>query len=71
MPEARVKRPAGQGAHSGRKPVQSSPDHVSPGESLPGNRSLLGYDDPDVAGGSEQPKNDRRKRGDLDKRGLR
>ncbi|WP_147707348.1 hypothetical protein [Microvirga massiliensis] len=71
MPETRVKGPAGQGAHSGRKPVQSSPELALPGEPLPGNRIWTGHDDPALAGGSEQPKDDRRRRGDLEKRGLR
>jgi hypothetical protein len=41
------------------------------GTKQPDERSLTGNDDPSVPGGTEQPKNDRRKRGDLGKRTVR
>jgi hypothetical protein len=71
MLENRVKGLAEQSAHATRKPSHSNPDHLQVEDHRPGNRPLMRHDDPDLSGGGEQPKNDRRKRGDLDKRGLR
>jgi hypothetical protein len=71
MPENHVKGLAGQSAHASRKPSQSSPDLVQIGDHKLGSHPSTKYDNPDLLHGGEQPKNDRRKRGDLDKRGLR
>jgi hypothetical protein len=71
MPENRLKRLAGPSANASQKPSQRGSDHVQVEDHRPGTRPSTGHDDPDLPGGSEQPKNDRRKRGDLDKRGLR
>ncbi|HEV2557032.1 MAG TPA: hypothetical protein VGU45_00235 [Microvirga sp.] len=54
-----------------RKPPR--PDHGGPhtaqvGDQGPGNRPADAGPSPLVPGGSEQPKNDRRRRGDLQKR---
>ncbi len=46
----------------GKAPGRSQPENV------PGNRLPQDDDAPSIPGGSEQPKNDRRKRGDLEKR---
>jgi hypothetical protein len=71
MPENHVKGLAGQSAHTSRKPSQGSPDLVQIGDHKLGSYPSTEYDYPDLPGGGEQPKNDRRKRGDLEKRGLR
>jgi hypothetical protein len=71
MPENRVKGLVEQSAHPSRKPSQGSPDHLQVGDQKLGSHPSTEYDNPDLLHGGEQPKNDRRKRGDLDKRGLR
>jgi hypothetical protein len=50
-----------QSSDSGSRRVNSAPDPS-------GNRPLQGIEDLSVPGGTEQPKNDRRKRGDIQKR---
>ena len=68
MAEDHAKRAAGQSTKaSPNKPNENSPDSAEAGDT-PGNRTATGPDEPAPAGGTEQPKNDRRKRGDLHKR---
>jgi hypothetical protein len=68
MAEERAKRAVGQSAEANpRKLNENSPDSAEAGDT-PGNRTATGPDEPAPAGGTEQPKNDRRRRGDLQKR---
>jgi hypothetical protein len=68
MAEDREGRAAGRARKAiPEKPPGSSPDSADVGDT-PGDRASSGRGDPGSAGGTEQPKNDRRKRGDLQKR---
>jgi hypothetical protein len=60
-PDKRDKNLKDQSSDSGSRRVNSAPDPS-------GNRPLQGIEDLSVPGGTEQPKNDRRKRGDIQKR---
>ena len=68
MPEDRAKGLAGQSVNTSRaKQTQSSLDHSKAEDHVQSDHSLTGKLGLSPAGGSEQPKNDRRKRGDLQK----
>ena len=69
MPEDRAKGLAGRNADASRTlQSQSGLDHAEAGDHSRSNHSLTEKLGLGPAGGSEQPKNDRRKRGDLRKR---
>ncbi|HEX2137876.1 MAG TPA: hypothetical protein VHG30_18620 [Microvirga sp.] len=70
MPEDRAEGLAGRNVKASRKPGRSGADHAEAGDRTQSDRSLTGGDDPALSRGGDQPQNDRRKRGDLQKRGL-
>ena len=71
MPEDRTKGPASQSVNASRnKQSQRSPERAEAGDRSRSDHSLTGNIGLSPAGGREQPKNDRRKRGDLQKRAL-
>ena len=70
MPEDRAEGLAGQNVKASRKPGRSSAGHAEAGDRTQSDRSLTGNDDPEGPRGGDHPQNDRRKRGDLQKRGL-
>jgi hypothetical protein len=51
--------------------LKSGPTRVDSGPDPSGRRSLRGAEELSVPGGTEQPKDDRRKRGDIEKRQQR
>ena len=69
MPEDRAKGLAGQSVKTSRtNQSQNSPARAEAWDHTQSDHSLTGKLALGPAGGSEQPKNDRRKRGDLQKR---
>jgi hypothetical protein len=69
MPEDRSKGLSGQTVNASRtKQTQGSLDHAEGGDHAQSDQAVAGKLGLSPAGGSEQPKNDRRKRGDLQKR---
>jgi len=63
-PDRPDKDPEDQSGHSGPARVNSGPDPSD-------HRSARGTEELGVPGGTEQPKDDRRKRGDIQKRQQR